>query len=84
MGRNHPLGVVIAALLFATLSQGGLAVNALVPKQLVDIITAVVIIAVVTVVPEVKQLLRSAGDAVRAPTFGRLQPPGTTPAQEES
>ena len=60
VGRNHPVGVVIAALLFATLSQGGLAVNALVPKQMVDVLTAVVIIAVATSVPEVKRALASA------------------------
>src|SRR5204862_7659731 len=30
VARNHPLGVVLAALLFATLSQGGLAIHALV------------------------------------------------------
>ena len=41
VGRNHPLGVVLAALFFATLSQGGLAVNAVVPKQLVDVLQAV-------------------------------------------
>jgi simple sugar transport system permease protein len=58
VGRNHPLGILIAALLFATLSQGGLAVNALVPKQLVDILQAVVILAVATTVPEVQRLLR--------------------------
>jgi general nucleoside transport system permease protein len=60
VGRNHPVGVVIAALLFATLSQGGLAVNALVPKQMVDVLTAVVIIAVATSVPEVRRALASA------------------------
>ena len=59
VGRNHPVGVVIAALLFATLSQGGLAVNAVVPKQMVDVLTAVVIIAVATSVPEVQRLLKS-------------------------
>ncbi len=59
VGRSHPLGVVLAALLFATLSQGGLAVNALVPKQMVDVLQAVVIIAVAASVPEVRQLLRS-------------------------
>ncbi len=59
VGRNHPLGVVLAALLFATLSQGGLAVGALVPKQMVDVLTAVVIIAVVTAMPEVRRLLRA-------------------------
>jgi len=60
VGRNHPLGILAAALLFATLSQGGLAVNALVPKQLTDILTAVVILAVATAVPEVQKQLRAA------------------------
>lgn len=60
VGRNHPLGILLAALLFATLSQGGLAVNALVPKQLTDILTAVVILAVVTAVPEVQRQIRKA------------------------
>ena len=60
VGRNHPVGVLLAALLFATLSQGGLAVNALVPKQLTDILTAVVILAVATAVPEVQRQLRAA------------------------
>ncbi|MEW5915420.1 MAG: ABC transporter permease [Gemmatimonadota bacterium] len=58
VGRNHPLGVLFAALLFATLSQGGLAVNAVVPKQMVEVLTAVVIIAVAASVPEVQRLLR--------------------------
>ncbi len=59
VGRSHPVGIVLAALLFATLSQGGLAVNALVPKQMVDVLQAVVILAVSTSVPEVRRLLRS-------------------------
>ena len=59
VGRNHPLGIVLAALLFATLSQGGLAVTALVPKQMVDVLQAVVILAVSTSAPEVRRLLRS-------------------------
>jgi simple sugar transport system permease protein len=59
VGRNNPVGVFLAALLFGTLSQGGLAVNAIVPKQIVDVLQAVVIIAVVTSVPEVRRLLRS-------------------------
>ena len=60
VGRSHPMGIGLAALLFATLSQGGLAVNALVPKQMVDVLQAVVILAVATSVPEVRQLLRGA------------------------
>jgi len=66
VGRNHPLGILLAALLFATLSQGGLAVNALVPKQLTDILTAVVILAVATAVPEVQRQLRAAAASVLA------------------
>jgi simple sugar transport system permease protein len=58
VGRNNPIGVVIAALLFATISQGGLAVNAVVPKQMVDVLQAVVIIAVAASVPEVRRMLR--------------------------
>jgi simple sugar transport system permease protein len=64
VGRNSPLGIVIAALLFATLSQGGLAVNALVPKQMVDVLQAVVILAVATAVPAVRQSIRSAAKGV--------------------
>jgi general nucleoside transport system permease protein len=60
VGRNHPLGVVLAALAFATISQGGLAVNAVVPKQIVDVLQAVVIIAVAASVPEVRRMLRGA------------------------
>ena len=73
VGRNHPVGVVLAAVLFATLSQGGLAVNALVPKQMVDVLQAVVIIAVATAVPEVRRALMAlrgrleAGSAERPP-----------------
>jgi ABC-type uncharacterized transport system permease subunit len=58
VGRNNPLGVVLAALVFATISQGGLAVNAVVPKQMVDVLQAVVIIAVAASVPEVRRMLR--------------------------
>jgi ABC-type uncharacterized transport system permease subunit len=60
MGRNHPAGIVLAALLFGTLSQGGLAVNAVVPKELTDILTAVVIVAVAVTAPEVRRLGQAA------------------------
>lgn len=46
LGRNHPVGIVLAALLFGTLSHGGLEVSAHVPRQLVDVLQAVMIIAV--------------------------------------
>lgn len=57
VGRNNPFGVLIAALLFATLSQGGLAIHALVPKQIADVLQAIVIIAISAAVPEVRRLL---------------------------
>jgi ABC-type uncharacterized transport system permease subunit len=66
VGRNHPIGVLIAAVLFATLSQGGLAVNALVPKQMVDVLQAVVIISMATAVPEVRRVLSSLRPAAAA------------------
>jgi simple sugar transport system permease protein len=46
LGRGSALGLVFAALLFGTLQQGGLAVNAFVPKELMDVLTGVVVCAV--------------------------------------
>lgn len=57
LGRNHPLGVIIAAFLFGILSQGGLVINAVVPKELVDILQAIVIICVVASTTEVRRIL---------------------------
>jgi len=66
VGRNHPLGVVLAALFFATLSQGGLAIHAFVPKQMVEVLQGVVILAVAMSVPEVRRALRQARKPVAA------------------
>lgn len=63
VGRNHPLGVVVAALFFATLSQGGLAINAMVPRQVVEVLQGIVILAVAASVPEVRRLVRQAASA---------------------
>lgn len=62
VGRNHPLGILLSALFFATLSQGGLAIHAMVPKQMVEVLQGVVILAVAAAVPEVRaRVLRRAG-----------------------
>jgi simple sugar transport system permease protein len=83
VGRSHPGGIILAALLFATLSQGGLAVNALVPKQMVEVLQAVVILAVATSVPEVERLLRSMRrSSDRAPERGE-QAGGALPVPEQ-
>ncbi len=47
LGRNTPIGVILAALLFGLLSFGGLIINAYVPKELVEILQAIVIIFVI-------------------------------------
>jgi simple sugar transport system permease protein len=45
-GWQKALGLIAAALLFGTLAQGGLALNAHVPKELMDVLSGVVIVAV--------------------------------------
>jgi len=81
VGRSHPAGIIVASLLFATLSQGGLAVNALVPKQMVEVLQAVVILAVATSVPEIERLMRGMRrrkdrDAEQRGTAGASAAPG--------
>ena len=44
LGRNHPLGVIIAALFFGGLAYGGLVVNQRVPSDLVNVLRALVIL----------------------------------------
>ncbi len=46
LGRGHPLGIVLAAVLFGTLQQAGLAINAHVPKEAMDVLTACAIVLV--------------------------------------
>ncbi len=58
LGRNHPLGVAAAALFFGALSYGGLVINPYVPKELVDILQAVVILATIAAQQGVERLAR--------------------------
>lgn len=46
LGRGTATGLLLAALLFGTLQQGGLALNAHVPKELMDVLQGIVIVAV--------------------------------------
>lgn len=68
LGQGNPWGIVAAALLFGTLSQGGLAINALVPKDLIDVLQAAVILVVVAASREVQAVLRRGVAASRAST----------------
>ncbi|MEO6951830.1 MAG: ABC transporter permease [Polyangia bacterium] len=45
LGGLHPVKLIAAALLFGTLAQGALAVNAVCPKEIIDVLQAVLIIA---------------------------------------
>lgn len=60
VGRNHPIGVLVAALFFATLSQGGLAIHAAVPKQLVEVLQAIAILTQAATSPYVREMLLGA------------------------
>jgi general nucleoside transport system permease protein len=44
IGRNHPVGVALAALFFGALSYGGLVINQRVPKELVEVLQGLVIL----------------------------------------
>jgi general nucleoside transport system permease protein len=58
LGRNHPLGVVLAALFFGALSYGGFAINQRVPKELVDVLQAIVILLAICVQQVVERAAR--------------------------
>ena len=47
LGRNHPIGIIVASLFFGILEYGGLTINTIVPKELMNILQAVVIIFVI-------------------------------------
>lgn len=47
LGRGHPLGIAVAALVLGFLSSGGLAISDEVPKELSELLQGVVVIAVV-------------------------------------
>jgi simple sugar transport system permease protein len=58
LGRNHPVGVLLAALFFGALSHGGLAINQRVPKELVDVLQAIVILLAICVQQVVERVAR--------------------------
>jgi len=51
LGRGHPIGVLVAALLLGLLSSGGLAVGDLVPKELTEMLQGVVVLSVAVAGP---------------------------------
>ncbi len=65
LGRNHPLGVVIAALFFGAMSHGGFAINQRVPRELVEVLQAIVILSAICAQQVVDRL------ALRLPFRGK-------------
>jgi simple sugar transport system permease protein len=64
LGRSSALGLVLAALFFGTLQQGGLAVNAHVPREVMDVLEGIVIIAVAVSDATVRRALLARGAEV--------------------
>jgi simple sugar transport system permease protein len=58
LGRNHPAGVILAALFFGALSHGGLVISQRVPKELVDVLQAIVILLAICVQQVVERMAR--------------------------
>jgi simple sugar transport system permease protein len=61
LGGRSAVGLVVAALFFGTLQQGGLAINAHVPMEVMDVLTGVVIVAVALANVRVRQVLLARG-----------------------
>src|SRR5207248_902745 len=47
LARNHPLAIVPAAFLFATMSEGSQAIQEFVPKELGNILQAIIVVFVI-------------------------------------
>ena len=62
LGKNHPLGVVLAAILFGVLNYGGAIVNIFtggrIPRELIMVLQAVIVIFVVVSDEIVKRIIR--------------------------
>jgi simple sugar transport system permease protein len=58
LGRNHPAGVLVTALFFGALSHGGLVINQRVPKELVEMLQALIILFAIAAQPAMERLSR--------------------------
>ncbi len=58
LGRNHPMGVIVASLFFGALSYGALVVNTRVPRELVEVLMALVILFAICARPLLERAAR--------------------------
>jgi general nucleoside transport system permease protein len=74
LGRGSAVGLVLAALFFGTLQQGGLAINAHVPMEVMQVLEGVVIAAVALADARVRAALaRGFGPSGRKPAVPRAE-----------
>ena len=63
LGRNHPAGVIAAALLFGTLAHGGLVVNGRVSSEIVNVLQALIILFLISGLAWVRERAPATGPA---------------------
>lgn len=49
LARNNPIGIIFSALLFGVLDSGGLAINDMVPKEIVLVVQGVIILTILSI-----------------------------------
>lgn len=49
LARNNPIGIIFSSLLFGLLDYGGLSVNTMIPKEIMLIVQAVVILSIISI-----------------------------------
>jgi len=85
LGRGNPLGIVLAAVLFGTLAQAGLAINAHVPKEAMDVLTAAAIVLVAVANRQGLRKVRAEAPAPMGPqATPNPGPPGAPKPAEEA
>ncbi len=61
LARSDPAGVIVAALFFGALSYGGLVINGRVPKELVEVLQALVILFAIALQAQFERVARRQG-----------------------
>jgi simple sugar transport system permease protein len=74
LGQGNPFGLVASALLFGTLEQGGLAINAYVPMESMQVLEGVIILAVALADARVRAAVVGAVGALATPKKGAEAP----------
>lgn len=80
LGRNHPLGVVLAALLFGALSHGGLVINGEISSEIVNVLQALVILFLIAGLARRTPASAVAREETAAPSSEAEPPPASSPA----